>query len=75
MNDLFPNLQQQLNKLSIYRPMSNIKDVTHSQKDWDDFWYGSESEGREFTDSEYVNKVLGLVKYPSAFKRDSKLSE
>ena len=55
--------------------MSNIEDVTHSQKDWDDFWYGSESDGREFTNNEYVNKVLGLVKYPSAFKRDSKLSE
>jgi len=53
----------------------NIQDVTNSQKDWDDFWYESESEGKEFTGNRYVDTVLGLIKYPAAFKRDSSLSE
>ena len=29
------------------RAMSNIKDVTNSQEDWEDFWYNSESEGKD----------------------------
>ena len=29
------------------RAMSNIEDVTNSQEDWEDFWYNSESEGRD----------------------------
>ena len=29
------------------RAMSNIEDVTNSQEDWEDFWYNSESEGKD----------------------------
>ena len=70
---------------------NNIKDVTNSPKDWEDFWYSpekygsweyynSESEGRDVSEIDpeilrYVNYVLGNSPYPPSFKRNSKLSE
>ena len=39
------------------RAMSNIEDVTNSQEDWEDFWYNSESEGKDVPE-EKVRKTL-----------------
>jgi|TARA_R100000027_G_scaffold20472_1_gene14818 hypothetical protein len=56
--------------------MSNIEDVTNSPKDWEDFWYNSESDGQEFEKlPPYLEAVLGLSKYPADCKRESPLSE
>ena len=50
-------------------------------QDWEDFWYSPEKFGvwypEDFgsTGDKYVDYVLGLVPYPPAFKRDSRLSE
>ena len=50
-------------------------------QDWEDFWYAPEKFGSwypedfEPTGNTYVDQVLGLVDYPPAFKRDSRLSE
>ena len=67
---------------------NNIKDVTHSPKDWEDFWYSpekfggwgfydSESEGREYKKldkvSRYVDDVLNGRNIMC--KRESPLSE
>ena len=52
-----------------------------TQQDWEDFWYSPEKFGvwypEDFgsTGDKYVDYVLGLVPYPPAFKRDSRLSE
>lgn len=55
---------------------NNIKDVTNSPEDWEDFW-NSESEGKEFKEQlpAYVKAVLGQTQYPAEYKRDSPLSE
>tara|TARA_B100000085_G_scaffold110152_1_gene100565 strand:- start:296 stop:475 length:180 start_codon:yes stop_codon:yes gene_type:complete len=54
----------------------NIEDVTDSPKDWEDFWYNSESDGQEFTElPPYVEAILGLTDYPADCKRESPLSE
>ena len=59
--------------------MSNITEAT--PQDWEDFWYAPEKFGSwypedfEPTGNKYVDQVLGLVDYPPAFKRDSRLSE
>ena len=54
----------------------NIEDVTNSPKDWEDFWYNSESDGQEFEKlPPYLEGVLGLSKYPADCKRESPLSE
>jgi len=50
-------------------------------QDWEDFWYAPEKFGRwypedfEPTGDKYVDQVLGMVDFPPAFKRDSRLSE
>ena len=68
--------------------MSNIKDVTNSPKDWEDFWYSpekfgswdyydSESEGREYKKPEKVNSYIEdvLSGKNNICKRESPLSE
>jgi hypothetical protein len=55
--------------------MDNIQDVTNSPKDWEDFWYNSESTGRELKkaiQNKYVDSVLsgGVI-----CKRESMLSD
>ena len=48
MDDIFSDLKDQLKKLTCYKPMT--EDVTNDPKEWDKFWYESESEGLEFID-------------------------
>lgn len=68
--------------------MSNIKDVTNSPKDWEDFWYSpekngswgyynSESEGKEYKKQKKVNAYVEDVLSGRNLicKRESPLSE
>ena len=58
MNDLFPNLQQQLNKLSIYRPMQF--QVTQIEFDFsDDIGDGDTMD--DFLTDEYKQEVFDEV--------------
>ena len=67
---------------------NNIKDVTNSPKDWEDFWYSpekfgswgyynSESEGREYKKSDKVSRYVEDVLNGRNImcKRESPLSE
>ena len=55
--------------------MSNIKDVTDSPEDWQDFWE-NEDTNEEFREvPPYVEAILGLTDYPADCKRESPLSE
>ena len=55
---------------------TNITEAT--KQDWNDFWYNSESEGRESKPqhlSEYVDHLTEDTPYPPKYKRESPLSE
>ena len=55
---------------------TNITEAT--KQDWNDFWYNSESEGRESKPehlSEYVDHLTKDTPYPPKYKRESPLSE
>ena len=67
---------------------NNIKDVTNSPKDWEDFWYSpekfgrwdyydSESEGREYKNIDEINRYVEDVLNGKNVicKRESPLSE
>ena len=55
---------------------TNITEET--KQDWNDFWYNSESEGKESKPqhlSEYVDHLTEDNPYPPKYKRESPLSE
>ena len=64
-----------------YRLQNQLMTTEATPQDWEDFWYAPEKFGSwypedfEPTGNKYVDQVLGLVDYPPAFKRDSRLSE